>query len=96
VIYKQINAPFGQFAMNTLTLSTEGLASTDANDATYSQIVSHIQSLTQQRNALAPQTVGLLNGAEFNGQTINNGQAAHLIQARQSLLDQMHALATAP
>jgi hypothetical protein len=95
-MYKQINAPFGQFAMDTLTLSTKGLASTDANDATYSQIESQIQSLTQQRNALAQQMVGLLDGAEFKGQAINNGQAAQLIQAGQSLLDQMHALATAP
>src|SRR6266536_1407301 len=91
--YKQLNASFGSFAMDTLKASTRALASNDAGDATYSSIESQIESLTNQRNTLAAQIIGLLDGAEFNGQTFSNAQAQTLIAQAQSLLDQAHALA---
>src|SRR5229473_5347505 len=65
--YKQLNAPFGQFAMATLKASTKALASNDAGDATYTSIEGQIQALTARRDALAAEIKGLLNGAEFNG-----------------------------
>jgi len=43
---QQLDAPFGQFAMATLKASTKALASNDADDATYTSIEGHIQSLT--------------------------------------------------
>src|SRR5881227_1008226 len=51
--YKQLNASFGTFAMNTLKASTRALASNDAGDSTYNSIESQIQSLTLQRDTLA-------------------------------------------
>src|SRR6266700_161866 len=66
-IYKQLNASFGEFAMDTLKASTKALASTDADDATYTSIEGQIESLTSQRDALASQIQALLTGAEFNG-----------------------------
>ena len=54
-MYKQLNAPFGEFAMATLRASTKALASNDAGDATYTSIEGQIQSLTTQRDALASQ-----------------------------------------
>jgi hypothetical protein len=92
-IYKQLDASFGSFAMDTLKASTRALASNDAGDATYSSIESQIENLTNQRNELAAQIIGLLNGAEFNGQTFSNVQAQALIAQAQSLLDQAHGLA---
>jgi hypothetical protein len=91
-MYKQLNAPFGAFAMATLSSSTKALASNDANDATYSSIEGQIQSLTAQRDALAAQMIGLLNGAEFNGQSFSDAQAQSLIAQGQSLLDQANGL----
>ena len=95
-MYKQVNAPFGEFAMDTLKASTKALASNDAGDATYTSIEGQIESLTTQRNALATQMIGLLDGAEFNGQAFSDAQAQQLINQAQALLNQANSLATAP
>jgi hypothetical protein len=92
-MYKRLNAPFGEFSMAVVKSSTLALASGDANsDATYISIEGQIDSLTNQRNALAVQMIALLNGAEFNGQTFTNAQAQSLIAQGQSLIDQANAL----
>jgi len=95
-VYKQLNASFGAFAMDTLKASTKALAGNDAGDATYNSIEGQIQSLTTQRNALAGQIIALLDGAEFRGQVINDQQAQQLIAQGQALLSQAHSLATSP
>ena len=95
-IYKQLDASFGSFAMDTLKASTRALAANDAGDATYTSIEAQIDSLTSQRNALATQIVGLLNGAEFKGLAFSDAQAQALIAQAQSLLNQAHTLATSP
>jgi hypothetical protein len=94
--YKQLNASFGAFAMDTLKASTRALASNDAGDSTYASIEGQIQSLTSQRDSLASQMIALLAGAAFNGQTINSAQAQQLIAQGQALLNQAHTLATSP
>jgi len=91
-VYKQLNAPFGAFAMATLRASTKALASNDADDATYNSIEGQIQALTTQRNTLAAQMISLLDGAEFNGQTFSDAQAQSLIGQGQTLLNQANAL----
>jgi hypothetical protein len=91
-IYKQLNAPFGAFAMATLKASTKALASNDSGDATYLTIEGQIQSLTAQRDALAKQIVTVLNDAEFNGQSFNAAQAQSLISQAQALLNQANNL----
>jgi hypothetical protein len=95
-VYKQLNAPFGQFGMDTLVASTRALASNDAGDATYNSIEGQLQSLTAQRDSLADQMIALLDGAEFNDQVIDKGQAEGLISQAQALLDQAHTLAYGP
>lgn len=91
-MYKQLNAPFGAFAMATLKASTKALASNDAGDATYNNIEGQIQTLTSQRDALVAQMVGLLDGAEFNGQSFSDAQAQSLIAQGQTLLNQANGL----
>jgi hypothetical protein len=90
--YKQLNAPFGQFAMDTLKSSTFALASNDADDATYNSVEGQIQSLTSQRDAVSTQMKALLEGAAFNGQAFSDSQAQALIAQGQSLLAQANAL----
>jgi hypothetical protein len=90
--YKQLNAPFGEFAMDTLKSSTFALASNDADDATYNSVEGQIQSLTSQRDAVSTQMKALLQGATFNGQAFSDAQAQALIAQGQSLLAQAHAL----
>src|SRR3989441_2098492 len=90
--YKQLNAPFGEFAMDTLKSSTFALASNDAGDATYNSVEGQIQSLTSQRDAVSTQMKALLEGAAFNGQAFSDSQAQALIAQGQSLLAQANAL----
>src|SRR2546425_4661271 len=91
-VYKQLNAPFGAFAMATLRASTKALASNDADDATYNSIEGQIQALTTQRNTLAAQMISLLDGAEFKGKSFGDAQAQSLIGQGQALLNQANAL----
>ena len=90
--YKQLNAPFGQFAMATLRASTKALASNDPGDATYTSIEGKIQSLTARRDALAAEIKGLLNGAEFRGQPFNVLKALSLIVRGSILLGEANHL----
>jgi len=90
--YKQLNAPFGEFAMDTLKSSTFALASNDADDATYNSVEGQIQSLTSQRDAVSTEMKALLQGATFNAQAFSDSQAQALIAQGQSLLAQAHAL----
>jgi hypothetical protein len=91
-IYKQLNAPFGQFAMATLKASTKALASNDPGDATYTSSEGQIQSLTTRRDALAGEIKGVLNGAEFNGQPFNVLRAILLIVRGSVLLAEANHL----
>ena len=86
--YKQLNAPFGQFAMATLKASTKALASNDAGDATYTSIERQIQSLTTRRDALATEIKGVLDGAEFKGHPFGVLKALLLVVRANVLLDQ--------
>ena len=91
--YKQLNASFGAFAMDTLKASTKALASNDAGDGTYTSLEGQIQGLTSQRDALASQIKSRLDGVAFNGQGLTEQQAESYIAQAQSLLDQAHTLA---
>ena len=90
-IYKQLNAPFGQFGKDTLQASTHALAAAD--DTVYMSIESQIESLTSQRDALAAQIRTALNAAAISGQALNEQQAKEWINQAQSLLDQAATLA---
>ena len=89
-IYKQVNAPFGAFAMDTLTASTAALRSTD--ELRYDSIETQITNLTSERDLLAGNIRAALNGAAGSG-SIDEGQAKGWIDQAQSLLDRARALA---
>jgi hypothetical protein len=96
-MYKQINAPFGQFAMDSLVASTKAIKSGSvSDDSVYTTLEGKIESLTDQRNEIAMKMRALLENAAFNGQTINNNKAQALIKQGQTVLDKIHALATSP
>jgi len=94
--YKQINAPFGSLAQSTLTVSTFAIQSTSDGDATYNSLENRIAAWTAQRDSLALQIQQLLEGAQFGGVTINEGQAKKLIAASQDLLDRASGCAANP
>ena len=93
-VYKQVNAAFGRFAMDTLAASTAALKSGSASDdSVYAGIESRIQDLTDQRDALATQMKTLLDAAAFNGAEIGERQARRLIEQGEELLERARHLA---
>lgn len=92
--YKQLNAAFGRFAMNTLKASTYALASGAAgDDGVYTATESRIQTLIDQRDAVASQMKALLNGTAFDGQALDERQAKKLIEQGENLIERSRKLA---
>jgi hypothetical protein len=91
--YTQLNAPVGQFGLDTLKISTTALASTSAGDGTYASLEARLMGFGQQRDSIAGQMSDLLNGVEFGGQSINDARANELIDRAQNLLERVHDLA---
>ncbi len=91
--YTQINAPVGQFGLDTLKISTTALASTSAGDGTYASLEARLMGFGEQRDSIAGQMSDLLNGAEFGGESINDARANELIHRAQNLLERVHNLA---
>ncbi len=93
-IYKQINAPVGQLGLASLKVSTNALVSgSTADDSKYTQLENSLITLNNQRDALAAQIIGLLEGAEFNNHMFTSQQAMNLINKAQALLNQVNSLA---
>ena len=91
-MYKQIDACVGQLGLASLRASTKGLESNTPHDNTYNNLENHLIRITSVRDALAAKMIALLEGAEFNGQPISQGQANPLISQGQDLLDEVNSL----
>ncbi|HEX6509442.1 MAG TPA: hypothetical protein VF221_17575 [Chloroflexota bacterium] len=91
--YKQLMAPVGDLGLATLNISTRALESNTANDSTYTQLESQLQSIGTQRDALAAKMIAMLEGAEFSGQALDPAAAQTLINQGQSLLGAVNTLA---
>jgi cell division protein ZapA (FtsZ GTPase activity inhibitor) len=89
---KRLDAPFGEFAMNTLKGSTSALASDSAKDKQYTTLEKEIASLTGERDAVVDGIKAQLAGAE-TGRPISRGRAAELLGRGKSLLNRARALA---
>jgi hypothetical protein len=95
-VYKQINAPFGQFAQDILITSTKALRAGDSGDATYTAKEASIASLTTTRDALVSQIRDALDAAQFAAQPLDAVQVAGWVSQSQTLLAAADALAVAP
>jgi hypothetical protein len=92
-VYKQLNAPFGEFAMDTLVASTRAIESgTPVDDSTYTALEGQIEALTTRRDALASQIRAALNAAAADDAALNEQEAKAWISQAQSLLAEAAAL----
>src|SRR4051812_1562014 len=91
-MWKQVNASFGQFSLDTLCASTGALASDTAGDTTYKATENALASLGAQRDTLANHIRSALWRAEFGNKKIDQKKAAAWIKQGQSYLDQAAAL----
>jgi hypothetical protein len=91
--YKQINAPFGDLAEQTLKISTAALVSNAPSDAVYTSLENKLEAFRDRRDALASKMRGVLEGAAFSNQGISDDQAEELIEEANALLGQVRACA---
>ena len=93
-IYKNITAPFGPYAHDTLVASTAGIRSgTTGNDGHYESVESQIETLTSERDALAAQMRTTLTFAAFGGgQGAGEQDLKDMIAHGQSILARASAL----
>ena len=93
-VYKQLMASFGSFSMDTLVASTRGISSDTAGDQQYLDTKAAIDSLTNQRNALAAQIRTGLNQAQFANTKLSENQIKAWTAAGEALLGRADALAS--
>jgi hypothetical protein len=96
-MYKQINAPFGTFALDTLVASTSALKqeNTAAGNLKYDSIEAQIANLTAQRNVIAGAIRDALNNAAKGTGSLDESSAKNWIDQGQKLLDAAAALKAA-
>jgi hypothetical protein len=94
-VYKQLNAPFGDFSQATLVMSTNAIKSETTDDKRYNSIEDQIAGLTQRRDALAQQIRDALDDAAFAGTPPSDRQAKVWIKQAQALIAQAKSLAAA-
>ena len=87
--YKQITAPVAFLGLTSLSVSTRALA---GDDDTYNNLEGKLATLTQDRDALASQMIQLLEGAEFNGKTIDLKTTISLVAQAGQLLAEVQQL----
>jgi hypothetical protein len=86
--YKQLNAPFGSFGLDTLEADTSALAGTSANDAGYRATDGQLQACESARSALVPRIQTALLQAETGQRRLGVVQAVALIaQANRLIAD---------
>jgi hypothetical protein len=89
---KRLDAPFGQFAMDTLKASTAALASDSNKDNRYTTTEKLIAKVTDDRDVVVDSIKALLTGAE-QGQPISRARAREALDRGQGLLGRAAALA---
>ncbi|HVO96144.1 MAG TPA: hypothetical protein VMT22_25030, partial [Terriglobales bacterium] len=92
-IYKQINAPFGRLALDSLKIATAALASNAANDTLYTALENKIAGFTAERDALATEMKSMLNDAAFNDEHFDEVVARQLTNLAEALLDDVKSCA---
>lgn len=92
-LYKQINAPFGELSMKTLSVSTAALASNTPGDGEYLALDGKLLVWLLRRDALADRINAVLEGATFNNDPIDEGEAKHLLHTGDRLIDEVAACA---
>ena len=91
--YKQLMASFGSFSMDTLVASTRGISSNAAGDQQYLDTRAAIDSLTNERNALAAQIRTGFNQAQFDGVKLSENQLKAWNAAAEDILARADDLA---
>ncbi len=90
-VYKQINAPVGQLALDSVAFSTKAMLSNSSGDKTYTEAVATIGQWNARRDALAAQMIVLLDSTAPGAGQQNESQKAKLIAQGLELLAEVHS-----
>lgn len=85
-IYKQLQAPVGEFGMRTLEASTGALAAGDPGDVIYRSCTAELRALGHERDTVASQIADLLRAAQLHHSPITPTSAAPLLASGQHIL----------
>ena len=92
-VYKRINAPVGPLSLSTLRASTLALKSgTSSSDGAYVTLEQGIDRVRTQRDNLANEMADLLDGAAFNGETLDMADVRGLMLQGEALMRRADAL----
>jgi len=95
-VYKQLNAPFGRLALDSLVVSTAALTSAAPGDAVYTALQGKLASWAERRDGLAEEMKALLDGATFQGDRIESRRALGLIGEALALMFDVGRCAASP
>jgi hypothetical protein len=84
-VLKQLDAPFGEFAMNTLSADTKALESQSPEEKVYTGTDAQLQTCDEKRQALAGEILSVLQGTETGTARLEE-QAAQSLTARADAL----------
>jgi hypothetical protein len=92
--YQQLDAPFGQFGLNTLTADTTALAGgTSSNDTAYTNTDSQLQACETQRTKLVSEIQSVLQAAESGQAPVPEWEGRDLVQRADRLIADSETLA---
>jgi hypothetical protein len=92
-VYKQLNAPFGEFGMDTLQADSNGVEST--SNSTYTGMDSQLQACANARSSLIAQIQSALQAAQSGQQPVGRNEAQQLIGQADALIADAQQLASA-
>jgi hypothetical protein len=96
-VYKQLNAPVGQFGLATLRAATRAIRTGSASDdRAYADTTSHLAALGGERDETSARIAHLLEGAWFRDRTADEDEVRRLIDEGQELIGRVEALAPRP
>jgi hypothetical protein len=92
---KQVDAPFGEFGMNTLNADTSAINSESPGEATYEEMDSQLQTCANARSALVTKILSVLQAAETGTATVSAAEAKTLTSEADALIADSKKLAEA-
>jgi hypothetical protein len=90
--YKQLDAPFGSFGLDTLNADTSAVAGNSGNDADYLATDGQLQACDGARGALVPRIQAALLQAETGQRPLSSFEAISLIARADRLIADAHRL----
>ncbi len=96
VALKQLDAPFGEFGMNTLNADTSAIKSETPDEAGYEEMDSQLQTCANERSALVSRALSILQEAETGKAAVSPSEAKALTAKADALIEDSKKLASEP